>query len=77
MEHDTVRPLFAINRFGYEVFSFVRWDSRLGNVDWSYSAWDSAASSLVRVSGLLAKLSFLNTIIDTRFNSMLLADCSS
>jgi len=28
---------------------------RLGNVDWSYSAWDSAASSFVLDSGLLVK----------------------
>jgi hypothetical protein len=45
-EHDTVRPLFAIDRFGHGLFSFVRW------VGWemsigAYSAWNSAASSLV------------------------------
>lgn len=45
---------------------------RLGNVDWSYSAWYSANSPF-----FLLLLGFLwSSSIDTCFNSTLLAGCS-
>lgn len=69
MEHDAVRPLFAINH-SLDMDCFIMCDGPTGNADWSYSAWDSAASSFVLAFGLLVKL---YTSIDTCFNFMFLA----